>query len=58
LVIEPVVVKTVSYFKESVVRRSLASVVFMKESFLQEEASISKLQVTTNKKEFIFICQI
>jgi hypothetical protein len=36
LVIEPVVVKTVSYFKVSAVMLSLANSLVLKESFLQE----------------------
>ena len=53
---DPVVVKTVSYFKESAVNLSLASVLVMKESFLQEESKMQKAKSKRQKfrKYFIF----
>ena len=58
LVIEPVVVKTVSYFKESVVMVSLASALVIKESFLQEESRKLKAKSEKQKEKNLFIDQI
>ena len=50
-VMEPVVVKTVSYFKESVVILNLASALVIKLSFLQE-AIINSRQRAIGKKQW------
>lgn len=51
LVMEPVLVKTVSYFKLSALRRSKALELFMKESFLQEEMQRQKTKGKRQKKK-------
>jgi hypothetical protein len=58
LVIEPVLVKTVSYFKASVVMVSLASALVIKESFLQEESRKQKAGSKKQKERNLFIDQI
>ncbi len=59
LVMEPAVVKTVSYFKLSVLVRSKASELLMKESFLQEASKRQKEKGKRQKRKFcFFIVQI
>jgi hypothetical protein len=54
---EPVVVKTVSYFNESAVSVSLASALVIKLSFLQEESATQKAQSAKQKDTYLFILQ-
>ena len=54
---DPVVVKTVSYFKASVVSLSLASEVVIKLSFLQEERVKQKAKSRKQKAGNLFINQ-
>jgi len=58
LVMEPVVVKTVSYFKESAVMVSLASGLVIKESFLQEESKKQKAKTRKQEARNLFMIQI
>jgi len=59
LVMEPVLVKTVSYFKLSVLVRSNASALLMKESFLQEASKRQSVKSKRQKRKFrFFIVQI
>ena len=55
---EPVLVKTVSYFKESVVMVSLASALVIKESFLQEKSRKQKAESKKLNERNLFIGQI
>lgn len=52
---EPAVVKTVSYFKLSVLVRSKASALLMNESFLQELLVMLNTTAAKNKKQAFFI---
>ena len=54
-VTDPLVVKTVSNFKESVLMRSLASGLVIKESFLQELVDTININPAINKKKKFFI---